>query len=182
MGNTVDLLVGSTGQFHVTTLLNNKIVERVIEWKTSDKNIITITPEGYYAVVGEVGESATITTSLYNNSDVFDTITINIVDSANLELFVQLSPELNTIGEYQSVMVEVMGLYNGETYVPDQLTVTLPPHVNPYLTYTQNGNKITFTCLSRCSAPILVIYNIYVANLNKFATKEVMVKLTSLLG
>lgn len=181
-GNTIDLLAGSSGQFIANVKLNNQDVDRIIEWTTSDENVINITPLGLYQVVGEIGDVATIRATLYNNSDVFDEITVQIVESSELELAVVLSPEMERIGEYQTITVNVMGLYNGTLITPDQVNVILPVNVNSYLTYQQENNNVIFTCLNRCSAPILVTYEIYVADLDKFATKEVLVTLTSLLG
>ena len=180
--NVMDLSEGSSGQFTATIQLNNKPVDRIVQWKTSDENIVSITSDGHYTINGTIGESAVITATLYNNADVFDEITIRIVDASELSLSINLAPEMLSIGEYQNISVMVMGLYNGELITPDEVQVILPPHVESFLTYQQNNNIITFTCLSRCRAPILVTYNIYIESLDRWATKETLVTLTSLLG
>ena len=40
MQNVMDLLEGSVGQFTATVQLNNKLVDRIVQWQTSDKNTL----------------------------------------------------------------------------------------------------------------------------------------------
>lgn len=181
-GQDMELIPNSTGQLYSSVLLNGEQVERIVLWNTSDENVVTVTQEGEYNVIGEVGQTAYITASLYGNEDIFDKINITIVDESMVQADVIIDPVITGIREYESVQITVLGLYNGLTVKPDNVTLSLDAEVYNYLNYTQNDNVFTLTCLKRCNNVIPMMFTISSTNPDYTVSKVVEIKLTSLLG
>lgn len=181
-GNDMELTQGISSQLFTKVLLNGEEVNRVVNWETSDDKVITISSDGEYNVIGEVGEEAYITASLYGNNDVFDTIKITIADSTIIQTEVIINPIFTTIREYESISFNVYGLYDGLLVAPDSVELTFNTDVNDYLSYQQNGNNFIFTCKKRSNT--LISFSIRIISTSPIydVTKDFEIKLTSMLG
>lgn len=181
-GQDMELMPNSFGKLYSNVLLNGEQVERVVEWNSSDQEIITINEDGSYEVVGAIGETAYITASLFGNKDVFDRINIIIVDESAVQAEVVIEPLITSLREYESVQITVFGLYNGLTVKPDNVILNINPEFNNFLNYTQNDNVFILTCLSRSSSVVPLLFTINSTAPDYSASKTLEIKLTSLLG
>lgn len=181
-GQDMELIQDSTGRLYSTVLLNGEQVERVVEWASSNKEVVTVDAMGEYTIVGQIGDTAFITASLYGNEDVFDKISISVVDESMIEADIVIDPMITSIREYESVQITVLGLYNGLTVKPDNVTLTVDAEIYNYLNYTQNDNVFTLSCLKRCNSIVPLLFTISSAIPEYSVSKVIEIKLTSLLG
>lgn len=173
---------GAQGSVYADIILNGEEVQRPIIWITSDDTVVTVDDSGQYRVVGEIGQMATITATLYGNEDVFDSVVITVVDVSTVQAEVVIDPAFSTIREHETIKFKVFGQYNGDLITPDNVVLTLPSQTNGYIAYTQNLNEFTLTCFKRNSQEIPFIFNISNETPEFIANKTINVKLTSLLG
>ena len=178
----MELTPNSEGQLYSNVLLNGESVERIVEWNSSDKEVIVIDESGRYNVVGEIGQTAFITASLYGNVDVYDRINITIIDESMIQADIIIDPIITSIREYESVQITVMGLYNGLIVKPDNVSLSLDTEVYNYLDYRQNDNVFILTCLKRCNSIVPLLFTINSTNPDYTVSKIIEIKLTSLLG
>ncbi len=104
---------GATGTLTATVYLNGVETEREIVWETSNSNVVTITSDGTYHVVGEVGEDAAITAKIKGNDINTDEITISVGELEDTVKILTV-PSFNVIREHTSVPFKVVVYYNGE--------------------------------------------------------------------
>ena len=183
MGQDMDLIEDTQGVLQANVMLNGVDVSRDIVWSSSDDKVVEINQNGEYEVVGkQVGDTAIIVASLRGNEDVSDSIVITVADESTIVPEVIMEPTITFIREYESVRVSIYGLYNDELVTPDTVVLTLPSGLENYLTYTQNGNNFTFTCLKRKSGVNIISFDITSTAPAFVATKSFDIKLTSLLG
>lgn len=114
------LVVGSTGMFSATIRLNDNEVERPVVWQSETPDIISVNVDGSYTVLGNDGDIGSVSCSLGGNSEIFDTIQIEIVSNLNDVTFVVL-PDIVQIKQYNTIDFEVMVLYNGQPQVVDEI-------------------------------------------------------------
>lgn len=182
IGDDMELTNGATGTLSADVTLNGVETTNVILWSSSDEKIVYIDNNGEYHVVGEVGEVATITATLRGNDGVFDTLVITVGDETSIIPDIVIDPVITFIRELETIEISVYGLYDGQMIVPNTVSVTLPTGIENYLTYTQDENKFTFTCLKRKSGKVNLIFDIESTTPAFVATKNFDIKLTSLLG
>ena len=178
----INLINGSVGTLYANLTLNGEETNRVIVWESSDDSIVEIDELGNYSVVGEVGQEATIRASLYGNTDVFDSIKITVVEEEEVFTDVSIEPSFTSIREMETLEVTVMGIYNNNLIMPASVEVNLPDNITKYLVKEIDGNIIKFTCLKRHSSEINVQFVVICDSPAFTASKEISIKLTSLLG
>lgn len=182
VGESMNLTQGSTGWLYTEVTLNGEVVDRVVEWSSDDKSVVTVTEDGYYEVVGDIGQTGTIKANLYGNADVFDEISITVVDESSATTEVIIDPVFNSIKEYETINFEVYGFYNGERIIPDIVNLTIPTALANSLSYTQNGNQFALSCTQRRQGEYNLTITIENTSPAFTITKETPIKLTSLLG
>lgn len=182
LGQDMELTTGATGTLYSKVALNGDTVERSVVWFTSNTEVVTIDNEGAYEVVGAVGESAAITVELEGNDEIYDSIIITVVDETAVTGEVVITPVFTFVREYETITFVVEGFYGGGLYTPDVITLTIPEGLSNYLTYTQNDNQISLTCLKRYSDSVELTVSIQCSDPAFTAEKTFSINLTSLLG
>ena len=183
VGEDMSLTDGTTGTLYTNITLNGNDVTKPVIWSSSNDKAVEIDENGVYTVDGHVGDEAIIKATLVGNENVYDTITITIADQSSIAPEVVIEPSFTSIREYETLVCTVYGFYNGELYNPNTVVVTIPDWVSDNLSYTQQGNEITFKCSRRYSGGVIPItFDITSTSPAFTASKSVDIKLTSLLG
>lgn len=180
--STIELTQESSGQNHAVVLLNGEEVTRVVNWSSSNENVIVVDEMGQYQVVGSVGDTAEITAQLYGNVNVFATIGVTIVNEQIIKPEIVLDPMFTSIREGETINVVVKVFYNGALVVPDVVELSVGSNINNYMNYIQNNNIFTFTCLHRYSEIVTLTFSASSINPLYAVDKTIQIKLTSLLG
>ncbi|MBO7713335.1 MAG: Ig-like domain-containing protein [Methanobrevibacter sp.] len=167
VGYTVDIdqdnieqVNGFTGQLTATVKNLNEVVDNMeVIWETSDKTVVTIDSQGNYQVVGLNGDKATITCRLKENTDVYSSITIEVVGTVISSPTIIVSPnDITVLKEKQSVAF-IPKVYNeGEelhTFVN-----CIPSNANP-LCYTliPVTNGYLLTVLKKSTKPLILTFS-----------------------
>lgn len=176
--NELNLISGSSGKLYPKLFLNGEETQRVINWKSSNEDLVSVDQEGNYMVLGEENNSATITASLYGNEDVFASVVINIVDTLEEITEIYISPDFNSIKEKQTINFSVFVLQNGELIIPEEVNLIISEENLNYVTFIQNQNQFSITCLKRKQSPIILSIEVPEYQI----LKSFEVSLTSLLG
>lgn len=113
--NIYDYTDTLTANFFIDDVLQENFSN--FEWKTSNKNVVTITDSGEIKIVGNVGEQATITCQLINNDKVFDTINVTVIaDNSTDNKILSVSPNITELCEDDSVGF-ICDVYNNGSIV-----------------------------------------------------------------
>ena len=87
-----------------------------------------------------------------------------------------------TIREYETITIDVYGIYNGQRITPDSVNIVVPSDLTMYLSYELNNNQVTLTCNKRYSSIVDIVFEVECNEPEFSASKAVPIKLTSLLG
>lgn len=100
-----------TAKFYIDDVL--EVDYNNFKWKSSNNDVVTIQENGEYTVVGEVGTYANIICSLDGNDNVFDTIRLDVAENATSEKVLDITPNITSIYEEESVDLICNILNNG---------------------------------------------------------------------
>lgn len=173
----------STGQFDVDIVLNGvETSGKQIVWKSSDCNIISVNKQGEYEVKGAVGDTAEITAMLYGNSDVVDTISIEIVAEQQISPVVYINPAFSEIRQFESIEFDVTA-----TVTPTLTSVSLSPDeeilANEYIEIVSlGGTKYQASCLKISSEPIVLYIKASGENPVFESTAQIQINTVSMFG
>ena len=79
--DNISQIQGFQGQLTANVMKDNELVtDMPISWSTSDNKTVSIDSNGIYRLIGNKGSKAEIKAYLTDNENIYDTITINIVD------------------------------------------------------------------------------------------------------
>ena len=174
------VLPEATGALNAIVTLNGEEVSKNIEWETSDEKIVKVNKNGEYEVVGEIGESATITVYLEGNQKVTDSITITVVENIEQTVNIIVTPSFDKIRQYQTLEFEVKAEYNGTT-IDNLSEVDLIINSNA-VTLTEQDNKYYLKCNQISSQPITMTVNVSNDNPAFTATQEFNFRAVSMMG
>ena len=142
----MELTQNAEGQLQAVVLLNDVEVDKKVVWKSSNSEVVTIDENGNYKVIGNNGENAVITANLEGNSNVKQSIIIEVVDSSFVTPVVTLNPLFEKIRQYETINTEIQIEYNGKTYIPDEVYCEISPEFSEFLEATLDGNILHLTC------------------------------------
>lgn len=150
------VLNGASGTLSAKVMLNDFEVEREIEWRTSDPQVVTIDQQGNYSIVGEVGQSATITAVYAGDTD---DVVFTIIPQSQDSVFV--TPIFNKVAELDSLEFRVGAIIGGVSrFDLDDVEVSVDPQ--PHINITQNNGVYTLVGLKHTAKPQTI--HIKVAN------------------
>lgn len=177
--------VNSTNTLRAGVKLNGSLVDnKQVKWASSDDSIVKITSQdglrcGYQCL--SEGET-TITATLDDNPDAYDTITITVTSQGANDyklIVVGLPPKIK---QYQSVTAEIKVSYNGMMMNPADSAVVVPENSAEYFTVAKDNNKYTFTCLKIAPEPFDVRF-VAIAGIGQIKVEDtVSLQCVSMLG
>lgn len=183
IGNeSLNLTKNSTGTLIPVVMLNGEEVNRVVEWSSSDETVVSVNEMGQFTVLGENGAEAKIVATLYGNTEVSDSIQILVVSEEEVATDVLLNPSITFIREHDSVAISILGAYNGNSYIPDYISIEIPEEAQGYLGYAIDGNIVTLTCIKRYKNIVNLNITVSCSTPAFTASRVLPIKLTSLLG
>lgn len=136
---------GFSGQLTATIKDGDDIVDMPLKWSTSNSDVVEIDEQGNYQVIGEIGSVGQITCSMADNENIYDTITIKIVDDYLPEKKIIINPNNITELNQGQVIDFTCGVYiEGEKQ--DDIVTCIPSGADVYsytLAETLDGYKLT---------------------------------------
>lgn len=110
--DNISQIQGFQGQLTANVMNNNELVtDMPISWSTSDNKTVSIDSNGIYRLIGNKGSKAEIKAYLTDNENIYDTITINIVDDYLPEKKIIISPsDVTELNEMESLEI-TCGVY-----------------------------------------------------------------------
>lgn len=142
LGGNIELSQGEDATLTAIVTLNGKEVNREIVWTSSDDKIVTIN-NGTITAIGEVGSEAVISANIFGNENTVANITVFIVNTPVAEPIIILSPLVDKIRQYETIVFNVTVDYNGIIYNSfDGLNITLSDNVNLSL-FNVNNNEFS---------------------------------------
>lgn len=176
VGQDMELTQGSTGQLFADVMLNGEEVQREVQWSTSDKTIVEVSPNGAYAVVGAIGDFAVITAKVGASED---TLTITVADESSIEAEVFIDPMISKIAEFDTAEFTIGAIYGGVEYRNfDNVVVTLED--DGYIKLEEEDGVYRLTALKRTKAPQKI--SIAISNLSPAfeAQNEIEIDVTAM--
>lgn len=182
----MELTNGATGILTASITLNGEEVNREIAWASSNASVVTIDSQGNYQVVGDDGQSCTITATLQGNSSVTASIKIAIVGTELLQAKIIIEPAFSKIRQYETVNFAVKASYGSQLYEPSDVVVSLSENSivlsNQYLSIQGDQGSYQITGLQ--IAPTLQILYVLVQNDTPVftTTEQFQIEVTSMMG
>lgn len=136
---------GFKGKLTATVKNGTDVIEVPLKWSTSDSDVVEIDKQGNYQVIGEIGSMGQITCSMADNENIYDTITIKVVDDYLPEKKIIINPNNITELNQGQVIDFDCGVYiEGEKQ--DDIVTCVPSGADVYsytLAETLDGYKLT---------------------------------------
>lgn len=109
----IDVQVGKTGKLKCSVILNGQEVNRQVEWKSNNPEVITVEKDGSYTVLKSWFKPVTVAVSLQDNSAVTDKIQLNIVNQDAVVSSIDIIPDFDKIRQYEKINFTLKLLVNG---------------------------------------------------------------------
>jgi hypothetical protein len=128
------------GILTATIIKNGEIVERQVEWESSDENVITIDENGNYKIVGETNKTALITATMVGNKECTDTIVVNVVDIQESHKEIVVEPNFTRLSLFRSATFSAF-VFDNDTQLSDVVTCVCSGADPTCYTFIDNGNN-----------------------------------------
>lgn len=182
----MELTNGATGSLTASVSLNGEEVNREIVWASSDTNAVTIDRQGNYQVVGVDGQSCEITATLKGNTDVTDSININIVSTELLQAKIIIEPIFSKIRQYETVEFAIKASYGGQIYSPTNVIISLSQDnivlSNQYLSIVEAQDSYQITGLKISSTAQAIYISVDNETPEFTVTSQFQIEVTSMMG
>lgn len=134
--------LNESGTLVGSVYLNGNMTELRTNWSTSNADVVTITDNGNYNVVGS--GNATLTCSFKDNTEIFDTIEIEVVEQHENEYSINLNVANNTTIYNGDILdIAVKCFENGVVQNDADFTVTPNWENNSKYLLRRNANVVS---------------------------------------
>ena len=157
----IDQTEGFEGQLTATVKNIGNVVDNIeLVWESSDNSIVDIDNQGNYKIVGNVGDNATITCYMKENSDAKDSIEITVVPSVVENKVIVINPDNITIlKEKQSVEFNCK-VYNEGEELSDVVTcIGTGAKTNCYELIPTSINNYRLNILKKSNTPLTLTFS-----------------------
>ena len=158
--DNIEQVNGFTGQLTCTVKNIDEVVNGMeVIWESSDKTVVTIDSAGNYKIVGLNGDKAIITCRLKDNTDIKDSIDIEVVSSIVSNPVIVVNPnDVTILKEKQSVAFIPKVFDEGaELTIP---VTCIPSGVNPLCyTFVPVTNGYLLTVLKKSNQPLKLTFS-----------------------
>lgn len=136
----LSLSPNSIGQLSAITTMNDEVITTPYRWSSSDLSVVKIDTLGNYQVVGLSGSQAIIECHIDGNNQVYDSITVNVIDVPIAQKEIIINPSDN-IRLLQGTSVDISyGVYLNNIAQSDIVTITPSgANSNNYIITANNG-------------------------------------------
>lgn len=136
----LSLSPNSIGQLSAITTMNDEVITTPYKWSSSDLSVVKIDTLGNYQVVGLSGSQAIIECYIDGNNQVYDSITVNVIDMPIAQKEIIINPSDN-IRLLQGTSVDISyGVYLNNIKQSDIVTITPSgANSNNYIITDNNG-------------------------------------------
>lgn len=146
---------GFKGKLDVEVKFNDNIVDRNVVWESNQ--FATVSQNGEYTLIGNVGDIAQIKAYIEGNPSVYDIVDITIVNAILDEYDLVIEPIYTKI--YQNkINTFAVTLYKNNVAQTDVVTYTTSGADKSKYTLTQNGNEFTLVGLGYSNIPLTIIF------------------------
>ncbi|WP_297419549.1 Ig-like domain-containing protein [Clostridium sp.] len=149
-------LINDKGNLSATVTLNGTNVTKVLNWSSSDTNIVTIDSNGNYNLIND--GIATITCCLSDNMLISDSITITVSNSNVSSADISISPNINTLyeGDSPTVYTVTNSIQSSDNF--NFVDSGINNLNNMYYTFkVLSTNTFSVQCNQRCSNNLNII-------------------------
>lgn len=166
---------GYIGKLDCTVKRGDEVITNPnVVWTTSNYEVIQISEDGTYEVIGESGESAIITCTYSNDINAVDSIVITVSDVLIDDSRIVISPNINSINKKRSVVLTAKLQVNG-VYLDNETICTRDWIDDKFYTLEPIGdNQFILTCNLQTSKLLTLTF------LNGDKTESMSIKLEGL--
>lgn len=184
--DNMDLIQGTTGTLTATINLNGEEANNNIVWESSNPDVVSITNNGNYQILGESGTSAVITAFIEGNTEVNSSITIQIVDIESIQPVILFNPSFTKIRQFESIDFTVEVMYGSQLIIPETVQLSLSEDSlvlsNQYLTIIQKGSQYKITANSIALTPQILYVSVQNTQPEFQTTEQFTINVVNMLG
>ena len=148
---------GYTTTLTATVMQQGEIVQRDINWTSSDNTLVTIDYSGRMEIIGTTG-TVTITASLSGNNNVTDSIQIVIEDIAQPIKEIRVSPMITKLAQGNSIVFQT-GVYENDILQPDLVSISPSgATMEHYDIELVGNNSYRLVCKSLSTIPLMLTF------------------------
>lgn len=146
---------GFSGKLNTTVTFNNEVVDRDITWVGNQ--FVTVDNNGNYTLNGAVGDVATIRAYITGNPDIYDEISIGIVNAVVDSYEIVAEPLYAELKQGQTVTFNVK-LYKNGVAQADVVNATLSGAPSTAYTFSMVNNVCTLKCNGISTTPLSITF------------------------
>jgi hypothetical protein len=154
----VEQIQNYQGQLTATVKINDKVVDNTqVEWLSANENVVTITQDGIYRLVGAIGSTAQIKCYIDGNESIYDTINVTVVQDYLGEKVIQISPIISVLNELETQQFEC-GVYINNIKQSD-LVVCTPNWAGDNYTLEESIDGYILTNNRKSTMPLILTFS-----------------------
>ena len=150
---------GYKGVINTTVTRQDDVIQSDIVWESSNDNVITIDNDGNYEIVGQVGDTATLTCHLNGDDNIYSQLSVEVIATQQDNYTLVVSPIINSISQLDTQEFNCNVYKNG--VLDDTISVICTPNWidNDYYSLTNVGNVYSLTNNKRSNNALTLTFS-----------------------
>ena len=150
---------GYKGVINTTVTRQDNIIQSDIVWGSSNDNVITVDNDGNYEIVGQVGDTATLTCHLNGDDNIYSQLSVEVIATQQDNYTLVVSPIINSISQLDTQEFNCNVYKNG--VLDDTISVICTPNWidNDYYSLTNVGNVYSLTNNKRSNNALTLTFS-----------------------
>lgn len=150
---------GYKGVINTTVTRQDNIIQSDIVWESSNDNVITVDNDGNYEIVGQVGDTATLTCHLNGDDNIYSQLSVEVIATQQDNYTLVVSPIINSISQLDTQEFDCNVYKNG--VLDDTISVVCTPNWidNNYYSLTNVGNVYSLTNNKRSNNALTLAFS-----------------------
>jgi len=150
---------GYNGVINTTVTRQDNIIQSDIVWESSNDNVITVDNDGNYEIIGQVGDTATLTCHLNGDDNIYSQLSVEVIATQQDNYTLVVSPIINSISQLDTQEFDCNVYKNG--VLDDTISVVCTPNWidNNYYSLTNVGNVYSLTNNKRSNNALTLTFS-----------------------
>lgn len=150
---------GYKGVINTTVTRQDNIIQSDIVWESSNDNVITVDNDGNYEIVGQVGDTATLTCHLNGDDNIYSQLSVEVIATQQDNYTLVVSPIINSISQLDTQDFDCGVYKNGVLDSTEIVTCTPSWTDDNYYTLTNIDNVYSLTNNKRSNNALTLTFS-----------------------
>lgn len=150
---------GYKGVINTTVTRQDNIIQSDIVWESSNDNVIMVDNDGNYEIVGQVGDTATLTCHLNGDDNIYSQLSVEVIATQQDNYTLVVSPIINSISQLDTQDFDC-GVYKNGVLDSTEIVTCTPNWIDDnYYTLTNVDNVYSLTNNKRSNNALTLTFS-----------------------